>query len=94
MLYLFAGAKRPTGVAPTLRRFSQQFAKGFTVTIEEWDICRGADQDLLSSEVQESLLRRIEAGAKDLLGVDTATGGDAVVKFAQLFLAWQSAAKR
>lgn len=45
-----------------MRRFSQQFAKGFTVTIEEWDICRGADQDLLSSEVQESLFRRIEAG--------------------------------
>lgn len=36
----------------------------------------------------------LEKVAKDLLGVDTATGGDAVVKFAQLFLAWQSAAKR
>lgn len=36
----------------------------------------------------------LEKIAKDLLGVDTTAGGDAVVKFAQLFLAWQSAAKR
>lgn len=62
MLYLFAGAERSTGVAPTLRRFSHQYHKGFTVTIEEWDICRGADNDLLNEEVQASLLRRVEAG--------------------------------
>ena len=32
--------------------------------------------------------------AKDLLGVDVSMGGDETIKFAQLFLAWQSAAKR
>lgn len=49
-------------MAPTLRRFSHQYHKGFAVTIEEWDICRGADNDLLNEEVQASLLRRVEAG--------------------------------
>ena len=32
--------------------------------------------------------------AKDLLGVDASAGGDETIKFAQLFLAWQAAAKR
>lgn len=36
----------------------------------------------------------LEKIAKDLLGVDVAAGADQVVIFAQLFLAWQSAAKR
>ena len=36
----------------------------------------------------------LEKIAKDLLGVDAAAGADQVVVFAQLFLAWQSAAKR
>ena len=36
----------------------------------------------------------LEKIAKDLLGVDVAAGADQVVIFAQLYLAWQSAAKR
>ena len=32
--------------------------------------------------------------AKDLLGLDVSLGGDETIKFAQLFLAWQSASKR
>ena len=32
--------------------------------------------------------------AKDVLGVDVTAGGDEAIKFAQLFLAWQAAAKR
>ena len=32
--------------------------------------------------------------AKDLLGVDVSLGGDETIRFAQLFLAWQSASKR
>lgn len=32
--------------------------------------------------------------AKDLLGVDITVGGEEIIKFAQLYLAWQSASKR
>ena len=32
--------------------------------------------------------------AKDVLGVDAAGGGDEAIKFAQIYLAWQAAAKR
>lgn len=32
--------------------------------------------------------------AKDLLGLDVAAGGDEIIRFAQLYLAWQSASKR
>lgn len=32
--------------------------------------------------------------AKDLLGLDVASGGDEIIRFAQLYLAWQSASKR
>lgn len=36
----------------------------------------------------------LQALAKDSLGLDVAAGGDAVIRFAQLFLAWQAATKR
>ena len=36
----------------------------------------------------------LQALAKDSLGLDVSAGGDAVIRFAQLFLAWQAATKR
>ena len=36
----------------------------------------------------------LQALAKDSLGLDVAAGGDAVIRFAQLYLAWQAATKR
>ena len=36
----------------------------------------------------------LQALAKDSLGLDVAGGGDAVIRFAQLYLAWQAATKR
>ena len=36
----------------------------------------------------------LEALAKDSLALDVAAGGDAVIRFAQLYLAWQAATKR
>lgn len=36
----------------------------------------------------------LQALAKDSLGLDVSAGGDAVIRFAQLFLGWQTATKR
>ena len=62
MLYLFAGTKRSTSVAATLEKFSRHYGESFTIEVEEWDICRGQEFDLLGEEVQEDLLRRIRGG--------------------------------
>ena len=62
MLYLFAGTKRSTSVAATLEKFSHHYGESFTIEVEEWDICRGQEFDLLGEKVQEDLLRRIRGG--------------------------------
>ena len=45
-----------------LERFWKQFAKDFTLVCEEWDICRGAEFDLLDEANQVRLLQRIQSG--------------------------------
>ena len=54
MLYLFAGKDRRTSIRSVLERFSQNFG-GQEIECEEWDICRGPDNDLLDEETQRSL---------------------------------------
>ena len=61
VLYLFAGKDRRTSIRSVLERFSKNFG-GQEVECEEWDICRGPDNDLLDEETQRSLLQRIESG--------------------------------
>ena len=61
VLYLFAGTDRRTSIRSVLRRFSS-IQTDQEIECEEWDICRGPQYDLLDEEVQQKLLRRIEAG--------------------------------
>lgn len=60
-LYLFAGKDRRTSIRAVLERFSKTFG-GQEIECEEWDICRGPDNDLLDEATQRRLLQSIEAG--------------------------------
>ena len=62
VLYLFAGAKRRSGLAASLKKAFR--GTGLRVNVVEMDVLRGgARHDLLSEARQKRLLKRISEGA-------------------------------
>ena len=61
---MFAGRERRTDVGTYIRQLATE--AGLSVVLEEVDVCRGPDNDLLDESVWFPILVRLRAGGYDL----------------------------